>query len=171
MHVGGSNVTFNVIQYFSDPDGDPLHVAATETDIPGQVETVKVTRSLTSITLEPKAAGTATVKVWVSDHKGLKATQTFSVKVNAAPAASGTIPNSTIDVETNPSYSVNVSTYFTDANNDTLTYTVTSSNTAAATVSLSNTTVTVTAVDRGSATITVTATDPHATDRRPRPSL
>ena len=163
LQVGGSNVSFNVLQYFSDPDGDPLHVAATETDISGQVETVKVTRSLTSLTLEPKAAGTATVKVWVSDHKGLKANQSFSIKVNAAPAASGTIPNSTIDVEANPSYSVNVSTYFTDANNDTLTYTVTSSNTAAATVSLSESTLTVTAVDRGSATITVTATDPHAT--------
>ena len=162
LQVGGSNVTFNAIQYFSDPDGDPLHVAATETDIPGQVETVKVTKSLTSLTLEPKAAGSATVKVWVSDHKGLKANQTFSIKVNAAPAASGTIPNSTIAVG-GSGYSVNVSTYFTDANNDTLTYTVTSSNTAAATVSLSNTTVTVTAVDRGSATITVTATDPHAT--------
>ena len=160
VQVGGSNVTINVLQYFSDPDGDPLHVAATETDIPGQLETVKVTRSLTSITLEPKAAGSATVKVWVSDHKGLKVNQTFSVKVNAAPAASGTIPNSTIEVG-GSGYSVNVSTYFTDANNDTLTYTVASSNTAAATVSLSDTTLTVTAVARGSATITVTATDPH----------
>ena len=162
VQVGGSNVTFNAIQYFSDPDGDPLHVAATETDIPGQVETVKVTKSLTSLTLEPKAAGSATVKVWVSDHKGLKANQTFSIKVNAAPAASGTIPDSTIEVG-GTAHSVNVSTYFTDANNDTLTYTVASSNTAAATVSLSDTTLTVTAVARGSTTITVTATDPHGT--------
>ena len=57
---------------------------------------------------------------------------------------------------------IDVSSYFSDLDGDTLTYTVGSSDTAIATVSVSSATVTISAVAIGTAKITVTATDPDA---------
>ncbi len=159
VHVGGSSITISIGSYFSDPDGDALIIAQVAVDSgPGPSEKLRTVTSLTSVELKPIAAGTATVRITVKDPGGLTAEQSFGVKINQAPAASGTIPGSTIEVG-GTGYSVNVSNYFTDANNDTLTYTAASSDTAIATVSVSESTVTVTGVAAGSPTITVTATD------------
>ncbi len=79
---------------------------------------------------------------------------------NQAPKANGTIPGFTLTVD-GVSGTVNVGTYFSDPEGETLTYTATSSNTNIATVSISPTNVlTVTAVAAGTATITIIARDP-----------
>ena len=79
---------------------------------------------------------------------------------NQAPQANGTIPGFTLTVG-GVSGTVNVGTYFSDPDGDTLTYAPTSSNTNIATVSISPSNVlTVTAKAAGTATITVIATDP-----------
>ena len=80
-------------------------------------------------------------------------------EANNAPATNGTIPAQTVKVGGSAA-TVDVSSYFTDADGDTLTYTASSSDTAKATVSVSSATVTISAVAAGTATITVTATDP-----------
>ena len=76
---------------------------------------------------------------------------------NVAPRAEGTIPAQTLNVGT--SMSVDISDYFTDTNNDNLTYTAGSSDINAATVSVSGARVTIIPKSIGSATITVTASD------------
>ena len=161
LAFGGSAVTFNAKQYFSDPDGDALtfhsiyHSNDAAISITGYGNwDVKIT---------PKAAGSATVTIVVRDPSNLEASQSFNVKVNKGPVANGTIPNGTaaIGVDT---YAVDLNSYFTDANNDTLTYTFEadwSTPDTIATVALSGSTLTVTPVSVGTVTITVTATDPQ----------
>ena len=160
LEFGGSKVTFNAAQYFSDPNGDTLAASAASIHRSNTAIIDVTGYGNWNVDLVPKAAGTVTVTLTAKDPGGLSATQSFSVKVNKAPEAKGTIPNGSITFGDN-GYSVDVSSYFTDANGDTLTYTASSSDTSKASVSLSASTVSVTAVAAGSATITVTATDIH----------
>ena len=160
LEFGGSKVTFNAAQYFSDPNGDTLAASAASIHRSNEAIIDVTGYGNWDIDLVPKAAGTVTVTLTAKDPGGLSATQSFSVKVNKAPEANGTIPDGSITFGDN-GYSVDVSSYFTDANGDALTYTASSSDTTKASVNMSDTTVSVTAVAAGSATITVTATDIH----------
>ena len=73
----------------------------------------------------------------------------------------GTIPNQNLTRSRDGSTAtVDVSSYFSDPDSETLTYTATSSDTAVVTVDVSSATLTITEVGAGTATITVTATDP-----------
>ena len=162
LEFGGSKVTFNAAQYFSDPNGDTLAASAASIHRSNDAIIEVTGYGNWDIDLVPKAAGTVTVTLTAKDPGGLSATQSFSVKVNKAPEANGTIPDGSITFGDN-GYSVDVSSYFTDANGDVLTYTASSSDTSKASVSVSASTVSVTAVAAGSATITVTATDIHST--------
>ena len=80
-------------------------------------------------------------------------------EANTAPTTNGTIPAQMVviggDVTT-----VDVSSYFSDADGDALTYAASSSDTTKATVTVSDADVSITGVAAGTATITVTATDP-----------
>ena len=162
VNVGGSATTIDVSSYFSDADGDTLTYTASSSD------TAKATVSVSSATVSitAVASGTATITVTATDPGSLTATQTFSLTVNPqnnAPTTNGTIPDETLvtDGETaQNTRDLDVSSYFSDPDGDTLTYTASSSDTAKATVSVSSATVTLTAVATGTATITVTATDP-----------
>ena len=162
LQFGGSKVTFNALQYFSDPNGDTLAASAASIQISNDAIINVTGYGNWDVDLVPKAAGTVTVTITVKDPGGLSTTQSFSVKVNKAPEATGTIPDGSITFGDN-GYSVDASSYFTDANGDALTYIVSSSDTGKASVSVSESTVSVTAVAAGSATITVTATDIHST--------
>ena len=154
----GETFTVDPTTYFSDPDGDALTytyyfsgTAVSIGDAPGG-----------GVIYTAIAAGTATGKIKAADPGGLSATLSFSMTVsqsNRAPVASETIPDQTVDVGGSAT-TVDVSSYFTDADNDTLTYTASFSDTAKVTVSVSSATVSITAVATGTATITVTATDP-----------
>ena len=158
VNIGGASVSVDVSGYFSDPDGDALSYAFEFSD------SSKMNASVTGSTVlfTGVAAGTVTVTVTATDTGNLTATQTFTLTVNAqnqAPTTIGTIPAQTMTVGDSTT-TVDVSSYFSDADNDTLTYTASSSDTAKATVSVSNATISITGVAAGTATITVTATDP-----------
>ena len=76
--------------------------------------------------------------------------------VNSSPT-NVAIPNQSTQLNTNKT--IDLSTYFSDADGDALTYTASSSNTAIGTVSVSGSILTLSAVSMGSTTITVTAND------------
>ena len=154
----GATLTMNLNTYFNDIDGDALTYTATSSDT--AVATVGV--SSTTLTVTPVAVGTATITLTGTDPGGLSATHDFSLTVtsaNKAPTTVGTIPAQTLKVN-EADITIDVSSYFSDPDGDTLTYTASSADTAKATVSVSSATVTISAVAEGTVTITVTATDP-----------
>lgn len=79
--------------------------------------------------------------------------------VNQAPRAIGTIPEQVVEVDS--AVVVDVATYFSDPDGDTLTYSAVSSSVANVTVSVTGSVATVTGVAAGSAMVTVTARDPE----------
>ncbi len=153
----GGRTTINASQYFSDPDGDALTYTVASSN--SGVATASVSGS--TVTITAVATGSATITVTARDPEGLTATQQARVTVsqsNRAPRRVGTIPARTM----NPggTATVDASRYFSDPDNDALTYTATSSNSSVARASVSGSRVTITAGSTGSATITVTARDP-----------
>ena len=79
---------------------------------------------------------------------------------NRAPRATGAIPAQTLRVG-GTAAAVSVARYFSDPDDDALTYTARSSRTGIATAAVSGGTVTLTPVAAGTATVTVTARDPE----------
>ena len=157
LKVSGSDATVDVSSYFSDADGDTLTYTAGSSDT--AIATVSV--SSATVTISAVAAGTATITVTATDPDGETANQDISVTVNQAnraPTTVNTIPSQTLKVSGSDA-TVDVSSYFSDPDGDTLTYTASSSDTAKATVSVSSATVTISAVAVGTVKITVTATD------------
>ena len=77
---------------------------------------------------------------------------------NRAPLAVGAIPRQTVHV--GDSVALDIATYFTDPDGDSLTYQAESSSDGTATASVTGTQVTVAAIAQGSATISISATDP-----------
>ena len=154
--VVGDDVTVDVTDNFSDPDGDDLTYAATSSDT--AVATVSTEGAVVTITAV--AAGSATVTVTATDPGELFATQEFDVTVeesNEAPVAEGTIDD--VTVVAGSEVTVDVTDNFSDPDGDDLTYAATSEDTAVATVATEGAVVTVTGVAPGPATVTVTASD------------
>ena len=149
-------VSIPMDSYFSDLDGDQLTYTAASSD------TAKATVSVSgsTVTITAKAVGTATITVTATDPGGLTGTHTISVTVvtNLAPTTVGKL--SDVVAKTGWTSSVDVKSYFSDPDGDTLTFSASSSDTSVVTVSVSGATVTLTAVAAGTATVTVTATDP-----------
>ena len=162
VSVNGSAGTVDVSSYFSDPDGNPLTYSATSSS-PSKAT---VSMSAATLTITPVAAGWSTITVTATDTANASRTQTFSVNVisNYAPIRVGTIPNQLVRVGSSAA-TVDVSSYFSDPDGDTLTYSATSYSTSRATVSMSGSTLTITPVAAGTATISVKATDPHNASR------
>ena len=156
--AGGNPTSVNVSSNFSDPDGDTLSYTAVSSNT--GVATVSVLGATVAIT--PKVVGTTTVTVTARDTNGLTATQIIAVLVtaapNRAPVAAGTIPPVTLTAGTSAT-NVNVSTYFSDPDGDTLSYTAVSTDTAKATVSVAGSIVIITPVAAGAAFVQVTAND------------
>ena len=142
--------------HFSDPDGDALTYTATTSD--STIASVVVGGvGNSTVSVQANALGTATITITVTDTKKASTTGTFTATVvKQPPRAIGTIPDQKVKVE--GTTTVDVSSYFSGPDNETLTYTASSSDTAKATVSVSSATVTITGVAAGTATITVTGT-------------
>ena len=163
----GDDYWFLAFGYFDDPDGDRLTYSAETSD--ASVATITVSGS--RVTIEAVAEGTATVTVSASDPDGLTAEQQVGVTVqtetgNQAPTPAGTIGGQTIDAGN--SVTVDVSSSFTDPDDDQLNYAATTSNASVATASVADSRVTISAVSRGTATVTVTARDPGGLSARQR---
>ncbi len=156
--VANASTTVDASARFRDRDGDALSYTAETSD----AAVARAAVSGSTVTITGVAAGTAVVTITASDPGGLEARQQADVTVratNRAPEAVGSIPAQT--VETGSSGSVDVTSYFRDADDDALTYAAATSDAAVATASVSGSTVTIAPVSPGTATVTVTASDPH----------
>ena len=167
MNARGNAITTDVSSYFSDPDGDALTYTATSSYT--RVATVRVSGA--TLTITPVAeAGTTTITVTASDSGGLSATQTFAVTanedLNRAPVIVSFIPAQTLNVDGNAA-TVDLSSYFSDPDGDTLSYKASSSPTGVVTVNVSGTTLTITPVAVGTATVNVIANDGHSNANLP----
>ena len=152
--VGGSAITVNLDNYFSDVDEQPLIYTASSSNT--GIATVSVAGANLSIT--GKALGTATITV-TADDSFTTVTQTITVNVKNPPTAVGTIPNTSGGVGWGV-ITVTVSSYFSDPDGQALTYSASSADTGIAWTSVSSADVKINPVAAGSTTITVTATNP-----------
>ena len=166
--AGMSSDAMDVSMYFSDADGDTLTYRAMSNM--EMYATVAVDGSMLTIT--GVAAGEATITVYASDGMGgTDAMRTIMVTVtaaNAAPMAQGMIDPVTVSAD-ETSDPITLGDYFSDADDDTLTYNASSSDSMIAIAEIAEddsdpgavvSTLTITGVAAGEATITVTATDP-----------
>ena len=151
--------------YFADPDGDSLGFSAESSD--PVVAMARVTGR--TLVVVPVVPGRATITVTASDPEGLSAAQSFEVMAvnpNRAPVAVGEISDRLIHVGATDS--LNVSTYFSDPDGDSLSYTAETSRRIRVAVAAHGDIIALKAVSVGSSTITVTARDPDGLPARQR---
>ena len=155
-------VVQNIASYFNDPDtADTLTYSVSPTNTSAVNATVDTAES-GPVVIFSKAGGqgSVTATLTATDPIGLTATQTFTVYVGQPPTTVGTIPNQTVGAGwLNITYTLDVSSYFSDPNNNALTYSASSSNTSAVSASVAQgSTVAFMGIAAGTSTITVTAT-------------
>ena len=154
LHAGDT-VSVNLLQHFSDPDGDELTYEASSSAV--AVASTSVSDGV--LTIAAVGSGIANVTVTASDPTRLSAQQTLRVTVpNRPPVVTDSIPDQT--PQSGDTVSVNLVQYFSDPDGDALTYEASSSDTAVASASVSGSVLTIAAVGSGSASISVTASDP-----------
>ncbi|WP_339216301.1 Ig-like domain-containing protein [Solibacillus sp. FSL W8-0372] len=151
-----TTATVNLNSYASDLDGNALSYTTSSSNT--GVATVSVSGS--TLTITGKSIGTVTITVSANDGS-LSTNTTFSVTVANTGPVGTTIPNQT--TKKSSTVTVNLVNYFSDIDNDALTFTASSANTNVATVSVSGNTLTITGVSIGTALISVTASDSKAT--------
>ncbi|WP_423928119.1 Ig-like domain-containing protein [Candidatus Palauibacter sp.] len=156
-----ASISVDLDGHFRDPEGGALNYGATSSD--EGVATADISGS--DVVVGGVREGTATVTVTATDPGGLSADHDFGVTVeaqgstNQAPEVTGTIADRT--AIRGGELPVQAYRYFSDPDDDELSYTAGTSNAAVATVRrVSPEVFYVTAVSDGQATITVTAQDP-----------
>lgn len=153
----GESSTFDIADFFNDPDGDRLTYTA-ESSYAGQAT---ASMSGSELTISAVAEGDPSVTVTATDPGGLFAVQSTNVYVrlpNRAPEAVGNIPS--VSVQEESPVELDVVWYFTDPDGDRLTYTAVANDAGVAAVAVAGSLVRFTAVTSGVTTVTVSATDP-----------
>ena len=80
LTAGAAASTMDVMGYFTDADGDTLTYSATSSD--PAVATAMIAEGTSMLTVDPMAAGTATVTVTANDGNGGMVSQMFDVTVS-----------------------------------------------------------------------------------------
>ena len=156
--IGETPVTIDPADYFSDPDGNTLSY---RWDFSESEIGVWARSTENGMTITYDKVGVIKLTLTVIDSWGLSVSQscTITMVVGSGPVVTvGTIPRQRVNVG-GAAATVDVSSDFSHADDDTLTYTASSSDTTKATVSVSGSTVSITGVAVGTSTIRVTATD------------
>ena len=156
----GRTVDVDAKPWFSDPDDDMLSYEAASQNV--AVATVATAGNVVTVT--GIAEGDTQIDITARDPAGLSAKQTFDVTVSAAtqenqgPVAVGTIPAQA--VEAGRTVDVDAKPWFSDPDDDMLSYEAASQNVAVATVAAAGNVVTVTGIAEGDTQIDITARDP-----------
>ena len=164
--AGASFVRFSARFYFKETTGSALAYAAVSSH-PGIAIVDDICGSM--IEVHAVKAGTAKITITATANGG-SATQEATVIVdpkavfpsspsNSPPVAQGSIADRTFTRATSPDR-FSVSSYFSDADGDALTYSASALRTGVASASVTGDMLTLAAVSRDSTRITVTATDP-----------
>ncbi len=154
--------TLEASAYFRDADGDILRYEVTSGN--EALVSAEVDPASGRVTVTYKDSGIAIITVAASDPSGARVRRDFRVFLNnSAPVAVGAIDDQNLAVVAGPQ-NLEVSTYFRDADGDTLIYSADSGNEAivSADIDSSSGRLTLTPVSPGRSTITVTARDPSA---------
>ncbi|MFL0365183.1 Ig-like domain-containing protein [Pseudobacillus sp. 179-B 2D1 NHS] len=146
--------TINLLNYFTDGDGDKLNFSATSSN--ENVATVSVNNGTLSI--KPKKIGQTTIKVTAEDNKGGKASESFTYTVENRVPSSKVIEDHTMNLS-DQLYILDLNKYFSDADGDKLTYTASSSDNTKAIVSIKENQLIVQPKSLGKAVITIKADD------------
>ena len=150
----GDSVVIDATGYFTEPDGQALSYTVAVSDSTRLAASVEGA----AVTLIAQAKGTVAVTVTAADPGGLTAMQSFRIRIpNRPPVPVDSIPPREIMVDR--ADSLDLSRFFSDPDEDPLTYVAAVSDSAVAAASVSGSVLTVTGVAKGRAEVTVTATD------------
>ena len=148
-------MTVELSTHFSDPDGDPLALAAESAD--NGVATAAVSNGM--LTIRAVAQGGTTITATARDPGGLSVSLDFAVTVpNRPPEVTDSIP--AVELFAGDSTAIDLPAHFSDPDADTLVFTAESADDGVATAAVSYGTLTVRAVAQGATEVTVTARDP-----------
>ena len=158
LYLDDAGTQVDMTPFFRDQDNEFLRFIPQSSN-PMVVTATSVGRN---VIFNVNGLGEITMTIIAQDGAGATAFGSFKVTVldpNAAPEAVGTIPPQTIRLE-EPGLALSLGVYFTDADNDPLTYRAVSADETIVTVEVTEAMVTLTAAGVGGTTVTVTATDP-----------
>ena len=158
LYLDDAGTQVDMTPFFRDQDNEFLRFIPQSSN-PMVVTATSVGRN---VIFSVNGLGEIRMTIIAQDGAGATAFGTFTVTVldpNDAPEAVGTIPPQTIRLE-DPGLALSLGSYFTDADNDRLTYRAVSADKGVVTVEVTEAIVTLTAVAEGGDTVTVTATDP-----------
>ena len=151
----GSNSTLDVGEFFRDPDNDRLRYQPSSSD--PTVVTASVSGN--TVVFNMVRPGATTMTIIAIDPTGGTAFQSFAITVqpaNVAPEAEDTIQDQVVGAVP---LSIDIDSYFSDADGDNLTYTAESDNVEAITVDMTGSMLTMTWVAAGESTVTIVGTD------------
>ena len=148
------DVSVDLSTIFEDEDGDPLTFSAQSGN--SRVAGTGVSGSMLTVT--GLSVGQAQITVSAMDAYDGSASTTFMIEIeNRSPVAVGSIDAQTTN--RNIDVTVNLMPFFSDPDNDPLTYTAVSAQAATASVSVNGAVLTISGVEVGDTTVTVTAAD------------
>ena len=116
---GTSQVSLSGV--FTDADGDDLAVTATSSD--ETVATVSVAAEYSTLTISAKTRGSATITVTAADGQGGSVSDTFTVKVKAAPVVASAIADIG-ELKVGARYIISPADVFSDPDGDALRFSV-----------------------------------------------
>ena len=158
LYLDDAGTQVDMTPFFRDQDNEFLRFIPQSSN-PMVVTATSVGRN---VIFSVNGLGEIRMTIIAQDGAGATAFGTFTVTVldpNDAPKAVGTIPPQTIRLE-DPGLALSLGSYFTDADNDRLTYRAVSADKGVVTVEVTEAIATLTAAGLGGTTVTVTATDP-----------
>ncbi len=151
-------VSFDVSEFFRDPDGDPLSYSAESGDA-GVVEALVDGSDLTLFSRG--VSGAVTVTVHADDSEDARATQTFLVEIrNRSPVVTEPILDQVLVADRRRT--IDLSRHFEDPDGDELVYTATSSS-GSVSVDIAGAELTLESRSEGRASIRVVASDSEGT--------